>query len=93
MRFVRMTAFVLAAICGSAEADSGFAAHAWWEEKGDAIVAVLSNVGSQHAGKTMSTAKSISLQFDFTGLAVRFAGQHETRSSTPGETACRTAPA
>lgn len=54
----------------------GFTGSLWWAEKGDAIVAVLANVGSMHAGKIPPAAYDVALNSDFTALALDYARQH-----------------
>jgi D-alanyl-D-alanine carboxypeptidase len=56
----------------------GFSASLWWSEKGDAVVAVMANGSSMHAGKTPPNAATVALRSDFARLAARFAAQQET---------------
>lgn len=54
----------------------GFTGSFYWTEQGDAIVAVLSNVGTMHAGDVPTSAAHVAQRSEFAGLAVQFAQQH-----------------
>lgn len=56
----------------------GFTGSFYWTEQGDAIVAVLSNVGTMHAGDVPTSAAHFAHQPEFATLAVQFAQQHAT---------------
>jgi D-alanyl-D-alanine carboxypeptidase len=53
----------------------GFTGSLWWAAQGDAIVAVLTNVGTIHAGASLTAAADIALNSHFTDLALRYAEQ------------------
>ncbi len=42
----------------------GFTAALWWKEKGDAVIAVVGNVGTVHCGKVPSSAAHVVLNTD-----------------------------
>lgn len=48
----------------------GFTASLWWAEAGDAVVAVLCNVGTMHAGADLPSAVSVALRSSFTDLVI-----------------------
>lgn len=54
----------------------GFTGSFYWTEQGDAIVAVLSNVGTMHAGDVPTSAAHVAQQPEFAKLAVQFALEH-----------------
>lgn len=53
----------------------GFTGSFYWTEQGDAIVAVLSNVGTMHAGDVPTSAAHVAHEPTFSKLAVQFAQQ------------------
>lgn len=53
----------------------GFTGNFYWTERGDAIVAVTSNVGTMHSGKVPTSASHIAHASEFAALAVQFAEQ------------------
>jgi CubicO group peptidase (beta-lactamase class C family)/acetylornithine deacetylase/succinyl-diaminopimelate desuccinylase-like protein len=54
----------------------GFTGSFYWTERGDAVVAVTSNVGTMHAGEVPMSAPHVANKSEFATLAVRFAEQH-----------------
>lgn len=54
----------------------GFTGSLWWSEAGDAVVAVLANVGSMHSGKIPPAAYDVAQRSVFTTLALDYASQH-----------------
>ena len=59
----------------------GFSASLWWLESGDAVVAVLANLGTVHAGKPLPdgphSAPTVASRSDFGKRAVQYAAQTE----------------
>ncbi len=53
----------------------GFTGSAYWLEREDAIVVVLSNVGTMHSGKVPVSASSVARDSEFAALARRYAVQ------------------
>jgi len=53
----------------------GFTGYAHWQEDGDAIVVVLSNVGTMHSGQVPVSAASVGRDSEFASLARRYAAQ------------------
>lgn len=58
----------------------GFTGALWWVEKGDCVIAVLSNVGTMHAGIVPSSIGKVILRSDFLTVASQLAA-----SSLPSE--------
>lgn len=53
----------------------GFTGSFFWQEQGDAVVVVLSNIGAMHAGRVPVSAPGVALDSAFFELAMRYAEQ------------------
>lgn len=53
----------------------GFTGSFYWREQGDAVVVVLSNIGTMHAGEVAVSASSVAVDSAFSELAMGYAAQ------------------
>lgn len=59
----------------------GFNGALWWKEDGDAVVAVVGNIGTMHCGQVPSSAAHVVLNTDLLGLVAKLSGVVGVRPS------------